>query len=217
MPSQILQLGQRHLTRVIHHIDHTAPRKFDDRGLGDDHGVSQGLDGHRTLTKATGHSRPSDLSKYALSLTVPEPASTELSTNSSRPIKGLVLSGRVISTRELLRCIDRSATRGDGCLLFFNLGLVGVQSTLRHKALGQPLLASCQLAQGVGQRGLVLGQLRNGLGDVRLVRSRIQGKSQLTFFDELTLLHVHLVDHAGDLGFDVNHRQRRHRACGFYP
>jgi len=53
-----------------------------------------------TLAKAPGQSRPALLSKRAFTFTVPEAASTTLSTNCRRPLSSPPLSGSVATTSE---------------------------------------------------------------------------------------------------------------------
>ena len=178
----------------------------------------------RTLTKAPGQSLSSSLANSALTRTVPEPASTALSTNCSLPVSVPRASGStavtlppplrsVCSASPRLRCgrlkataigsswvivtsaapvgctvlpaktliaparpadgatmrlydsadlrrLDRRAVRRDDRLLRLDQRLVGVDRALRDEVLREQVAAARELALRVGERGLVLRELR---------------------------------------------------------
>ncbi len=86
----------------------------------------------------------------------------------------------------------------------FNNGLGGVNRTLRNKVLRKKLLRAFKLALGIGQSGLVFGQLGAGFGNIRFIGSRIQGEHQVTGFDKLPLFNMHRFDQGTGLGFHIH-------------
>ena len=230
----------------------------------------------RIVTKAPGQSRSSLLANSALTRTVPEAASTALSTNCSLPVSAVPPSGStavtlpppariVASASPRLRCgrlkataigsswvivtsavaarlhgaagedvdragaaggrrddavvrqadlrrVDRGAVGGDDGALRLDQRLVGVDGALRDEVLREQVAAARQLALGVGERGLVLGELRPRLGDVDLVVARVEREQRLAGVDELAFLDVHLGDDARDLRPDVDAVERGDRA-----
>ena len=90
-----------------------------------------------------------------------------------------------------------------GCGGFKN-GLGGVNRTLRNKVLREKLLRAFKLALGIGQSGLVFGQLGACFGNIGLIGSRIQGEHQVTRFDKLALFNMHRFDQGAGLGFHIN-------------
>jgi hypothetical protein len=208
----------------------------------------------RTVTNAPGQRRSSLLANSALTRTVPDAASTALSTNCSLPTTVLPLSGSSavtgaaagakrrqggaeVSLRQAerdrdrielgdrdqrvaarlhgaagvdvdragtarrrrddsrvrqadLRRVDRGAVGGDDGARRLDQRLVGVDRALRDEVLREQVLAARELALGVGERGLVLGELRPRLGDVDLVVARVEREEQLAGANELAFLDV---------------------------
>ena len=93
-----------------------------------------------------------------------------------------------------LRRLDGGADGGDDGALRIDQRLVGVDRALRDEVLREQVLAARELALGVGERGLVLRELRLRLGDVDLVVARVEREQQLAGADELAFADVHLLD-----------------------
>jgi hypothetical protein len=126
-------------------------------------------------------------------------------------------AGATIRLYERPTCADSIAARSAATTARAESTSVWLVSTapLRDEVLREQILAARQLALGIGERGLVLGELRPRLGDVDLVVARVEHEQRLAGADELAFLDLHLGDRARDLGPDVDAVERGHRAGRF--
>ena len=112
-------------------------------------------------------------------------------------------------------CVDGGLVSRHHGQLGLDLRPAGIECALRDEVLRQQLLGTGPLALRVGERGIVLGQLRLRLGDIGLVGACIEREQGVPCLDKLAVLDVHLAHDIAGLRANIDAGQRRDRSGGF--